>query len=118
MVTQETIGSTEPERGCMGAGLRLPHQHGHCTARAPSPQQSSSAPRMQTSSHMYTICRSTDTADDETAADVPPASLSCPTLEQRGSDELSAQAGMKESLCPRALALDVVVWTAIQCRQQ
>ena len=43
VVTQETIGSTEPERGCMGAGLRLPHQHGHCTAGAAGPQQSSAA---------------------------------------------------------------------------
>lgn len=38
MVTQETMGSTEPER-CMGAGLRLPHQRGHWTAGAASPQQ-------------------------------------------------------------------------------
>lgn len=37
------------------------------------------------SSHIYTVCRSTDTVDETTtAADVPPAVLPCPKLEQRG----------------------------------
>lgn len=36
--------------------------------------------------------------------------------ESQVSDKLSAQAGMKESLCPHALTLDIVVYAMIQSR--
>lgn len=96
MVTQKTIGSTEPEQGCMGAGLRLPHQHGHCTARALSPQWSHSASCMTLPhTHIYTVCRITHTADETiTAALVPPAVPPCSTLEQE--KQVSDKSGRDE----------------------